>query len=118
MDPLKYGKLIEQINNKFYIQINKTNLAIITQENGINLVKFYREGDLVYNYKDIKIDNFSFERYLDNKKFTFKNNELILLTIDKSVKFINPLNHMDHWIINLLLWILKLLLKMGFISPM
>lgn len=39
----------------------------------------------------MKINDSTFLRQLDNKKFTFKNNELILLTIDKSAKFIKPL---------------------------
>jgi hypothetical protein len=91
MNPLNYGKLMKQRDNEFTVQVNKTNVAIITQEDNINLVEFFREGQLVYKYKDIFIDNTSFIRHLDNKQFTFKNNELILLTIDKSVKFIKGL---------------------------
>ena len=91
MNPLEYGKLIEQIDNKYWIQINKTNSVIINQINDENIVKLYRSGELRYKYIDKKVDNFTFTRTLENKQFTFKNNELALLTIDKSVKFIEPL---------------------------
>jgi len=91
MDPLKYGKLIDKIGNKFYVQVNKTNIAIIIQEDNKNLIKLYREGEIAYEYTDIKINDSTFVRHLENKKLTFKNNELILLTIDKSTKFIDPL---------------------------
>jgi hypothetical protein len=40
---------------------------------------------------DKKVDDSRFIRSLDNKQFTFVNNELVLLTIEKSVKFIEPL---------------------------
>ena len=92
-----YGSsiLLSSINidklNLFVVQINETNLVDIIQKDNKNLVKFFRKGDLVYEYTDIKIDDSTFVRNLENKKFTFKNSELILLTIDKSVKFIQPL---------------------------
>lgn len=87
MNPLNYGKVIEQIDNKFTIQINKTNIALITQYDLYNHVKFYKEGDLIYEYNDHKIDDSTFIRSLQNKKFTFKDNQLVILTIDKSVNF-------------------------------
>jgi len=91
MNPLEYGILIEQTDNKYYIQINKTNSVIINQINNVNEVKFYRSGKLKYIYTDKIINNTTFIRSLDNKQFTFVNNELVLLTIDKSIKFIEPL---------------------------
>ncbi len=90
-NPLEYGILIDQIDNKYWIQINKTNSVIITQINDLNEVKFFRSGELKYQYTDQIINESTFVRTLDNKQFTFLNNELILLTIDKSVKFIEPL---------------------------
>jgi hypothetical protein len=32
MNPLEYGKLIEKNGNKFTIQVNRTNIALITQD--------------------------------------------------------------------------------------
>lgn len=88
MNPLEYGKLIKQKDNEYLIQVNRTNLAIITQFDEFNEVKFYKEGDLAYEWRDHKIDDSTFIRSLGNKKYTFKNNELVLLTIDKTTKFI------------------------------
>ena len=91
MNPLKYGKLIEQIDNKYTIQVNKTNVAIITQYDEYNDVKFFKEGDIIYEYKDHKINESTFIRSLDNNKFHFKNNQLVAVEISKYVKFINTL---------------------------
>ena len=91
MNPLEYGKLIDQTGTKFTIQINKTNIALITQYDLCNHVKIFKEGDLIYEYRDHKIDDNSFVRSLGNKNFTFKNNILVLLTVEKSVKFIKKL---------------------------
>jgi hypothetical protein len=77
INPLEYGKLVYQNINFYILCFNKTNLALINQHDLYNQVKFYREGDFIFEYKDHKIDNNSFVRSLDNKKFTFKNGELI-----------------------------------------
>lgn len=72
INPLEYGKLVYQ-NIKLYILcFNKTNLAIITQNEQFNQVKFYKEGNFIFEYKDHKIDDNSFVRTLHNKNFTFK----------------------------------------------
>ena len=92
MNPLEYGDLIRNIGNVFVVQINKTHLVDITQEENRNIVKLFINAKELYEYIDIKINDTTFERYIDNKKFTFKNGELILLTIDKSTNFIKPLN--------------------------
>jgi hypothetical protein len=91
INPLEYGILIDQLDNKYTLQVNKTSVAIITKEGNVNKVKIFREGILIYEYRDIFIDFTSFVRHLDNKQFTFKNNKLILLTIDKSTKFLKAL---------------------------
>jgi hypothetical protein len=91
INPLEYGILIDQINNKFWIQITNTNSVIINQLNDVNEVKFYRSGKLRYEFKDKIINDSTFIRYLENKQFTFVNNELVLVNVEKSVKFIEPL---------------------------
>ena len=90
-NPLDYGKLIDHIDNKYFVQIKENTIAIITQEENLNRVKFFRKGELKYEYIDKKLDDSTFIRSLDNKQFTFVNNELVLLTIEKTVKFIEPL---------------------------
>jgi hypothetical protein len=76
MDPLKYGKLILNIEKLFIVQVNKTNVAIINQHKELNSIKLFKEGDLIFNYKDIKINDNSFVRHIENNKFIFINNAL------------------------------------------
>ena len=77
MNPLQYGKLIAKYSNKFILQINRTNLVSITQDNYQNHVKLFREGEFMFEFIDNKINESEFTRNLNNKKFIFKNNELI-----------------------------------------
>jgi len=95
MNPLEYGKLIYKQKNVYTVQVSDTNIAIITQQDNNNLIKLYRKGDIIYEYKDIKINDSTFVRHLENKKFTFINNELKLLTIDKATNFIQSLNQIN-----------------------
>jgi hypothetical protein len=85
INPLEYGKLLVQISDLFILQFNKTNIAIINQFKDHNKIKFYREGDLIFNYTDHKIDNNTFVRSLENRKFTFKNGELISVDFQKLI---------------------------------
>lgn len=43
----------------------------------LDQVKIYTNGDLIFEFKDHKIDENTFVRSIDNNKFTFKNNKLI-----------------------------------------
>ena len=117
INPLEYGKLIEQNGNKFTIQVNRTNIAIITQFDDFNEVKLFKEGDLVYEYKDHKIDESTFVRTIHNKKFTFKNNELVLLNIEKSVKFINNLLITQRLTNKIITMDIETLIKDGIMIP-
>nr|YP_009487300.1 hypothetical protein [Russula lepida]AWB36202.1 hypothetical protein [Russula lepida] len=91
MNPLEYGRLIEQTENKFTIQVNKTDIAIIIQDGLNNHIKYFKEGHLTYQYRDFKLSHNKFIRVLNNKNFTFIDNKLVLLTIEKKVNFIKNL---------------------------
>ena len=91
MNPLEYGKLITQYNKEYIMQITDTNIVIITKHDTHNEVKFFRKGELIYEYVDHFINSKTFTRTISNKKYTFINNELILIEIVKKVKFIEPL---------------------------
>ena len=95
INPLNYGKLLNQIDNIFWVQVNRTNTAIITKFEDYNKIEFFKEGNLVYKYTDHKVDDSTFIRSLENKKFTFKDNKLALLYIEKTVNFIKPLKHLN-----------------------
>jgi hypothetical protein len=81
INPLEYGKLIFKTDNIYIIQITSRTVSVISQYEDFNEVKFFKEGDLAFIYKDHKLDDNTFTRTLNNKKFTFKNNELILIDI-------------------------------------
>jgi len=72
--PLKYGKLIVNVDSMFVVQINKTNIALIHEFEKINKVKIFKEGDLIFEYSDHKLEDGTFIRVIDNKKFRFENN--------------------------------------------
>jgi predicted transcriptional regulator len=67
MDPLKYGKLLDKIGNRYFIQINNKNIAIINHLDGQNEVKFFKSGELTYEYIDKFIDEITFKRILGKK---------------------------------------------------
>ncbi|SRR5712691_6165087 len=77
INPLDYGKLIYNKDNIYIIQVTIRTIALITHFEDFNEIKFFKEGDLVFNYRDHKIDETTFVRTLENKKFTFKNNKLV-----------------------------------------
>lgn len=69
MDPLKYGRLIKNVGNIYFIQIKDKNTAIITQFKDHNEVEFYRSGVLYYKYIDKWINEISFTRTIGKKEF-------------------------------------------------
>jgi hypothetical protein len=76
-NPLEYGKLIEQIGNKFIIQLNTLNILIINEKDNENFVRLFRKGEFIFEFKDLKISEKTFSRIIKNQKYTFKNNRLI-----------------------------------------
>lgn len=104
-NPLEYGKLIEQIGNKYIIQLNTLNILIINEKDNENFVKLFRKGEFIFEFKDSKISENTFIRLIQDQKYTFKNSRLISTEIisvngniliyplyedTNSVKSINP----------------------------
>jgi uncharacterized ubiquitin-like protein YukD len=77
MDPLKYGKLLDQTNNKFIIQLTTKNVAVITHYEKENFIRIFKNGDLVLEFRDKFINENSFIRTLNDTKFLFENDKLI-----------------------------------------
>jgi hypothetical protein len=77
MNPLEYGKLIEQINNIYIVKLSTTNMVVIQQYENDNYIKFYRNGKFIFDFKDLKIDNNTFYRIIDNTKFIFVDGTLV-----------------------------------------
>jgi hypothetical protein len=76
MEPLKFGKLLDQSNNKFIIQLNTKNIAIINNYDNENFVRIFKNGDLVLEFRDTFIADNSFSRLIRDTKFTFVNERL------------------------------------------
>jgi hypothetical protein len=76
-NPLEYGKLIEQISNKYIIQLNTLNVLIISERDNENFIKLFRKGEFIFEFKDSKISENSFIRVIQDQKYTFKNSRLI-----------------------------------------
>jgi len=101
INPLKFGKLIDQMDNKYIIQLTTNNLVIIKQIDNENIVKFFRKGDLMFEFKDLKISDNIFIRTLLDRKYTFKDNKLIsteILSVLNLIQFI-PFILFISWII-------------------
>jgi hypothetical protein len=77
MNPLEYGTLIEQIGNKYIIQLNTFNILIINEKDNENFIKLFRKGEFVFEFKDLKISENSFARFIQDQKYTFKNSKLV-----------------------------------------
>lgn len=90
-DPLHYGKLIHKTNNIYFMQLKNNNIAIIETKDKMNKIKLVKDGTIVYEWIDKFIDSSTFIRQIGKNKYTFVNNELKLLTVDKSNKFIKPI---------------------------
>lgn len=76
-DPLKYGKLLDQINNKFIIALSTKNIAIINHYEKENFIRIFKNGDLVLEFKDKFINENSFIRTINDTKFLFENDKLV-----------------------------------------
>jgi len=96
INPLEYGKLIEQFDNKFIIQLNTSNVVVIKQIENENYVKFYRKGDLMFEFRDTVISDKSFIRTISDQRFTFEDNKLIsteILVHNKYIKIFDIQNN-------------------------
>jgi len=88
IEPLKYGNLIEQIGNKYIIQMNTLNVLVINSVDNDNFIRFYNKGNFLFEFKDSKVTNEKFTRIIQDQKFTFEKGKLItteLLTPNSSI---------------------------------
>jgi hypothetical protein len=77
INPLNYGKLIEQFGDKYIIQLNTSNILVIKVLNNENFIRFFRKGNLMIEFTDKKISDISFTRTISDQRFTFEKNNLI-----------------------------------------
>lgn len=81
IEPLKYGKLIEQFGMKYIIQLTTSNILVIKVIDNNNFIKIFRKGDLMIEFIDSKVSENTFTRTINDQRFTFKNNKLITTEI-------------------------------------
>jgi hypothetical protein len=98
-DPLKFGKLLDQTNNKFIIQLTTKNVAVINHYDKENFVRIFKNGDLVLEFRDKLINENSFIRTLNDTRFLFENDKLIsteILNALGSITIFNYDNNTPH----------------------
>jgi hypothetical protein len=88
INPLEYGTLIEQFDNKYILQLTTNNIVTIKKINNENYVKFYRKGELMFEFRDTILSDNSFIRTISDQRFTFKYSKLISTEILVHNKFI------------------------------
>jgi hypothetical protein len=76
MNPLDFVTLIDQFENRYTMRLSTTNIAIIQQYENENYIKFIKNGVLIFEFKDRRIDDSTFSRQINNLKFTFVNSVL------------------------------------------
>jgi len=94
INPLEYGKLIEQFGNKYIIQLNTNNILILEELESNNYLKFFRKGELMLTFKDSKISENTFSRTISDQKYTFKNNKLVkteILSVNGYIEIFNEI---------------------------
>jgi|SRR5450631_634194 hypothetical protein len=77
INPLNYGKLIEQFGTKYIIQLNTSNILVIKVLDNENFIRFFRRGELTIEFTDKKISDIKFTRTISDQRFTFEKNKLI-----------------------------------------
>jgi DNA polymerase type B, organellar and viral len=95
MIPTEYGKVIEQFDNKYIVQLNTSNIVIIKELDNENYIKFFRKGEFMFEFKDTKISDNIFSRTISDNKFTFKDNKLISTEILTTVSWIKIYDDTD-----------------------
>lgn len=76
IEPLKYGKIIEQFGNKYIIQLTTSNVLVIKVVDNTNFIRFFRKGDLMIEFTDSKVSENTFTRTINDQRFTFEKNKL------------------------------------------
>jgi hypothetical protein len=92
-DPLKYGKVITSINNKFFVQITPLTTAIIDHTEKKNSVQIIKDGNIVIKFTDQLLNNNIILRTIGKNSYRYDlEGNLLLLEVNKPTKYINKLS--------------------------
>lgn len=88
-NPLDYGLVLHQDNNTYIINgLNGLSYAIIHTPNIHNLVKAYKNTTEILSWKDIYVNENTFEREIGKSTYTIENSEIILHKTIKPAKYV------------------------------
>jgi hypothetical protein len=77
MNLSEYGKVIEQFENIYIVKLTSSKMLIIRECEHDNHIKFLKNGDVIFEFRDHRIDDSTFSRIIDNTKFIFVNGTLV-----------------------------------------
>jgi len=90
----KFGDILDQENNKYYVRKVNSNLnyeIIINSDH--NLVKVFKDNDLIIEFKDYLTDESgTFTRIINGKTFIYEEGEIILKKIVKKVNCLSSIS--------------------------
>ena len=82
-NPLDYGSLVLQENNKFVIEMDKGYIALIETSDTTRNVKIRKGGNILFEYTDTILSPNSFERRIGQNTFRYVDG---ILSLQKSLK--------------------------------
>jgi hypothetical protein len=96
---LEFGKLIHQEGNKYIMQLDTNNVIVINQIDNEYYCRFFRKGDLIFEFRDTIVSENSFIRTIYDTRFTFKDSKLItteILNLYKSIKIFEEISSINN----------------------
>lgn len=96
-DPLKFGKLLDQTNNKFIMQLTTKNIAVINHYEKENFIRIFKNGDLALEFRDKFINENSFIRTINDTRFSFENDKLISTQINNASGLVTIFNSENNY---------------------
>lgn len=86
-NPLEYGKVIREKGNEYTISASKNVFILLNKEisdnRTIHNIEYYKNGTLLFQWKDVVIDQNKFIRYIGKSTIHYDNGEAILYKIER-----------------------------------
>jgi len=90
--PEEYGTIIHENDSHFTISVSKNAMIILkviqTNLSKINYIKYFKNGNLLFEWKDTIVSEFKFIREIGKSIIHYENSEKVLLMIVKQTKAI------------------------------
>ena len=92
MNPLDYGTILWENNNKYTIQNEEGLIINFNRFEGYNEIEFFRNRKSIVKFTDKFISENSFERRIGSKIYLFENKNQVLFKEELKSKFITKLS--------------------------